>query len=227
MPSAVNGDQNGKASSRSPSPAPAPPVAESPGPRAAALERIFAQALDATVKRCSYANFAACFPTPAHYVPENLDAFWRDFTGRVGDAATANFNQILAARNVVQSLNSLDTLVQDAKKRKEQAEAKANGGPIEPPTPPHTLPAQTLTLAHLQPFLSAQTQTLEFQLSKTQQANTQLLSEIEAQRAELAALVNGLEHVVRDLEGSVEMLSQDDVQNLTREVLDIDKDLTG
>lgn len=92
---------------------------------------------------------------------------------------------------------------------------------------PHTLPAQTLALAHLQPFLSAQTQTLESQLSKTQQANTQLLSEIEAQRAELAALVNGLEHVVRDLEGSVEMLSQDDVQNLTREVLDIDKDLTG
>lgn len=92
---------------------------------------------------------------------------------------------------------------------------------------PHTLPAQTLALAHLQPFLSAQTQTLQSQLSTTQQANTQLLSEIEAQRAELAALMSGLEHVVSDLEGSVEMLSHDEVQNLTREILDIEKDLSG
>lgn len=227
MPAAVNGDPNGNAPSRSPSPAAAPPVPESPGPRATALDDIFTKALDATVQRCSYANFAACFPTPAKYVPENLDAFWRDFTGRVRVAAKNNFDQILASRNVIQSLNSLDVLLQDAKKRKELAEANANGAPVEPPTPPHTLSAETLALAHLQPFLSAQTETLEAQLSNTQKANSQLLSEVEAQRQELAVLLSGLDHVVEDLEGSVKMLSEDEVQSLTEEVLDIDKDLTG
>ncbi|OJD34369.1 mind kinetochore complex component nnf1 [Diplodia corticola] len=227
MPAAVHDSPSRTAHEHSPSPAPAPPVADSPGPRATALQNIFAQALDATIKRCSYANFAACFPTPAQYVPENLDAFWRDFTGRVGDAARNNFDQILASRNVIQSLNSLDTLVQDAKKCKDRAEAEANGAAIEPPTPPHTLPAQTLALAHLQPFLSSQADTLGSQLSTTQKANTQLLSEIQAQRAELAALMGGLEHVVKDLEGSVSMLSQDEVQSLTQEVLEIDNELMG
>lgn len=92
---------------------------------------------------------------------------------------------------------------------------------------PHTLSAETLALAHLQPFLSAQTETLEAQLSNTQKANSQLLSEVEAQRQELAVLLSGLDHVVEDLEGSVKMLSGDEVQSLTEEVLDIDKDLTG
>ncbi|KAH7052253.1 Nnf1-domain-containing protein [Macrophomina phaseolina] len=228
MPAAVNGGPNdNNAPSRSPSPASAPPVADSPGPRATALQNVFAQALDATIKRCSYANFAACFPTPAQYVPENLDAFWRDFTARVGDAARNNFDQILASRNVIQSLNSLDALIQDAKKRKERAEAEANGAPVEPPTPLHTLPAQTLALAHLRPFLSAQTETLESQLASTQKANTELLWEIEAQRQELAVLMSGLEYVVKDLEGSVEMLSKPEVQGLTKEVLDIDKELAS
>ncbi|KAB2574385.1 hypothetical protein DBV05_g6978 [Lasiodiplodia theobromae] len=227
MPAAVDEQPNGSANDRSPSPARAPPIADSPGPRATALQNIFAQALDATIKRCSYANFAACFPTPAQYVPENLDAFWRDFTGRVGDAARNNFDQILASRNVVQSLNSLDALVQDAKKCKERAEAEANGETVKPPTPPHTLPAETLALAHLQPFLSAQSETLQSELSTTQKANTQLLSEIQAQRAELAALMSGLEHVVKDLEGSVDMLSKDGVQSLTQEILDIDDELAG
>lgn len=92
---------------------------------------------------------------------------------------------------------------------------------------PHTLPAQTLALAHLQPFLSSQAETLGSQLSTTQEANNQLLSEIEAQRAELAALMSGLEHVVKDLEGSVGMLSQEEMQSLTQEVLDIDNELMG
>lgn len=68
---------------------------------------------------------------------------------------------------------------------------------------------------------------MEAQLSNTQKANSQLLSEVEAQRQELAVLLSGLDHVVEDLEGSVKMLSEDEVQSLTEEVLDIDKDLTG
>lgn len=68
---------------------------------------------------------------------------------------------------------------------------------------------------------------MQSELSTTQKANTQLLSEIQAQRAELAALMSGLEHVVKDLEGSVDMLSKDGVQSLTQEILDIDDELAG
>lgn len=63
----------------SPSPAPQPPTASAPGPRASALEKIFNDALSHTLKACSYTNFAACFPTPARYVPESLTALHKEF----------------------------------------------------------------------------------------------------------------------------------------------------
>lgn len=46
-----------------------------------------------------------------------------------------NFEQILAERNVVPSLNELDGLIEDAKKRKAKAEEEANGGPVQAPVP--------------------------------------------------------------------------------------------
>ncbi|KAK7514794.1 Nnf1-domain-containing protein [Phyllosticta citriasiana] len=230
MPAALNGnptgDQPATSPSPSPSPPPAPPVAQTPGKRAQALQQVFSKAVQATLDRCSYSNFASCFPTPAQYVPEALGALHRDFTSKIASAASSNFDHILASRNVVYSLNSLDTLVDDAKKRKQRAEADANGAPVEPPTPPHTLPAQTLILAHLQPFLAAQTTSLEDQLATMQQANKALLSDVLAQRAELEALTSGLERVVADLQGTVDMLSAEEVQNLTTEVLDIDSELS-
>ena len=83
--------------SRSPSPAPPPPLGESPGPRATALINVFNNALDATLKRCSYSSFAACFPTAAQYVPESLDALWRDFTGKLGQVWKVNLLETLFA----------------------------------------------------------------------------------------------------------------------------------
>lgn len=65
------------------SPSSKPPIADAPGPRAQALCNAFEKALDNTLRRCSYENFAACFPTPAEYRSETLDAFWRDFVGRL------------------------------------------------------------------------------------------------------------------------------------------------
>jgi kinetochore protein NNF1 len=83
--------------SRSPSPAAPPPLGESPGPRATALINVFNNALDATLKRCSYSSFAACFPTAAQYVPESLDALWRDFTGKLGQVWKVNLPETLFA----------------------------------------------------------------------------------------------------------------------------------
>ena len=63
-----------KPESRSPSPAPPPPIADAPGPRAQGLINIYNQAVDATLKKCSPANFASCFPTAAEHAPEVLES---------------------------------------------------------------------------------------------------------------------------------------------------------
>jgi hypothetical protein len=70
--------------SRSPSPPGPPPQDSAPGIRATALQKTFDGALKATLNKCSYDNFAACFPTTASYRPETLESFWKDFTGRLG-----------------------------------------------------------------------------------------------------------------------------------------------
>lgn len=59
-------------------------------------------------------------------------------------------------------------------------------------------------------------------LAETQQSNTELLSTVTAQRAEIEALVRGLENVVQDLEASAQMMAQDDVQRLSKEIKDLE-----
>ncbi|RPA75487.1 hypothetical protein BJ508DRAFT_418065 [Ascobolus immersus RN42] len=54
------------------------------GIRATALRRVFKRALDKIFKQVNYANFAACFPTPAREAPqlvgslhEQVCGYWR------------------------------------------------------------------------------------------------------------------------------------------------------
>lgn len=120
---------------RSPSPVPPPPVAAAPGPRATALQRLYADAITHVLKTCSYDNFATCFPTPAKEVPDSLKHLHEQFTDRLGASMRMNFEQILAERNVVTSLNELDRLVEEAKKRKAKAQEEAQGQAVPTPTP--------------------------------------------------------------------------------------------
>jgi kinetochore protein NNF1 len=77
------------------------------------------------LKKCSYENFAECFPTTAQYAPGTLEYVHKQFVDGLAKKSTANFDHILNDRNVVPSLNQLDRLVNDAKVRKEAAEAAA------------------------------------------------------------------------------------------------------
>jgi kinetochore protein NNF1 len=70
----------------------------------------------------------------------------------------------------------------------------------------HTLSAQELYDAHLTPYLQEATQTLELRLRTSQQDNQALMEKIATQRAEIERLVGGIEGVVKDLEGSVEVM---------------------
>ncbi len=105
--------------SRSPSPAPAPPQTQTPGPRAIALTKVFTGALNKTIQTCSYANFAACFPTSAKYADNILQVVWKQIVGGIEEKSKREFEEILIEKDVVNGLNELERLVGTAKARRE------------------------------------------------------------------------------------------------------------
>jgi kinetochore protein NNF1 len=72
------------------------------------------------------------------------------------------------------------------------------------------------------PFLEKQATDMDTKLLETQAANTELLATVTAQRIEIEALVRGLEGVVSDLEASAQLMAQDDVQDLSSEIRDVE-----
>lgn len=75
------------------------------------------------------------------------------------------------------------------------------------------------------PFLEKQAAEMNTKLVDIQQSNTELLSVVTTQRAEIEALVRSLENVVQDLEVSARMMVQDDMQNLSKEIKVLETEL--
>lgn len=116
------------------SPPPTAPTTSAPGERARKLHDGYARALKSALKPVNqYENFAACFPTPATYCDGALRDLHSDFVRKLGATCEAEFEALLSERDVVASLNQLDELVEEAKKRKTKAEAE--GGGEVPPVP--------------------------------------------------------------------------------------------
>ena len=105
----------------SPSPPPEAPGCSNPGPRAAALQKVFAGALTASLKTNSYANFSSCFPTPAKHCPDALEGVWAQMNTRLEQECTREFEQILGDRQVVGGLNQWENLIEEARKRQQRA----------------------------------------------------------------------------------------------------------
>ncbi|KAK5006818.1 hypothetical protein LTR28_006048 [Elasticomyces elasticus] len=213
--------------SRTPSPAVPAPIPTAPGPRATALQKVFADALGHTIKKCEYGHFAACFPTAARAAPDAMAALHREFVGKLEGGCNAEFEAILADRNVVASLNELDELINQARRRRERAEeqAKADSRPVDVPVQPHTLPPSSLYLAHLAPALASHQVSLQQRLQSVQSENVDLLRIIQQQRQEMEAMVQGLEDAVEDLSVSAEALDPDRMMELTREAVAVDEEL--
>lgn len=109
--------------SRSPSPVAAPPIQAAPGPRATALQKLYSDAIAHVLKTCNYSNFSSCFPTPAREVPGSLKLLHEQFTEKLGESMRKEFDAILDDRHVVGSLNELDGLIEEARRRKGRGDA--------------------------------------------------------------------------------------------------------
>ncbi|OQO08682.1 hypothetical protein B0A48_06552 [Cryoendolithus antarcticus] len=212
---------------RSPSPVSAPPVQATPGPRATALQQLYGDAVTHILKTCNYENFASCFPTPAREASQSLQQLHEEFTERLGASMRMNFDQIVEERNVVPSLNELDQLIEDAKRRKQKTveAAAAEGKEVVQPMPPHTLPAQELYLSHLSPSLSQQSEALKQRQVALQGENAKVLQRVLQQRREIEALVQGLENVVQDINGSVTVLKPEEIDSIRHEARTVDEEM--
>jgi kinetochore protein NNF1 len=80
------------------------------------------------------------------------------------------------------------------------------------------------------PYLQQATQTLESRLQSSQRENQALMEKIATQRAEIERLVGGIEGVVRDLEGSVEVMGSGvgrGIEGLRAEVWEMEEEVKG
>ncbi|KAL6244500.1 hypothetical protein RBB50_008742 [Rhinocladiella similis] len=184
--------------SKSPSPPPEAPVASTPGPRAAALQKVFTGALSSSIRANSYANFSSCFPTPAKYCPTALEGVWKQLNTRLEEECTRDFEKILEERQVIEGLNQWDNMIEDARSRKNRS--------VEgemPDRPLHTLSADELYGAHVTPYLQQAKTELYSKLQTTQQDNVVMAAKVNDERAEIEQLLKGFEGVILDIEGSV------------------------
>ncbi|KAJ9265320.1 hypothetical protein DTO195F2_1932 [Paecilomyces variotii] len=211
--------QNGSHHEASPSPPPPAPVPLTPGPRASRLEKVYTEALSRTLRANSYANFSACFPTPAKYVPASLESVWRQLNAKLEESAKAEFDEIMREKDAVRGLNELDRLVGEAKLRMENGEEGNVVGP-------HTLGAEELYKAHLAPYLRDAQDALNEKLEATQAQNAELAEKIRQQRLEIESLLSGLEAIVADVEGAATATAQYSKENsLREEVVKMDEEV--
>ncbi|KAK5136254.1 hypothetical protein LTR08_003861 [Meristemomyces frigidus] len=209
---------------RSPSPVSPPPLPLAPGPRATLLLKLYTDATTHLLRTISYANFAACFPTPARAVPGSLKLLHEQFVGKLGESLGREFESVVREREVVQGLNGLDGIVEEGRRRREKA---GEEGVVKAPMPPHTLPPQQLYLSHLAPSLALHSQQLREQQATVQAENAELLVRVMQQRKDIAAMVQGLENVVKDLDGSVVALGDAGLEGLREEVREGDEMVVG
>lgn len=129
-------------------------------------------------------------------------------------------------REVVPKLNELEDLVSEAMSRRDASpDTQPNPyvphslllspSPTSPPPPPLTntprpdlLPPQTVLQAHLSRPLTSATSHLNAKLQNTQSDNERLFSEVQAQRAEIDALVSRLETLSSDVDAANGLLGE-------------------
>ncbi|KXS96201.1 hypothetical protein AC578_2818 [Pseudocercospora eumusae] len=217
MAASMDLDNPSDPTSRSPSPIEPPPTPSAPGPRATALQKLYHDAITHILKTCNYTNFSSCFPTPARQVPGSVKLLHEQFTEKLGESMRKEFDSILTERNVIPSLNELDRLIEDAKRRRHSTAG------TETPVPAHTLPARQLYLSHLAPTLGRFSKDMNARQEMLSRENEEVMERIRQQRHDIQRLLDGLENVVRDLNGSVEAMKPEETEKLREEMREADE----
>ncbi|CAI6092092.1 unnamed protein product [Clonostachys chloroleuca] len=190
-----------------PTPAPAD-VNENvvPGPRATRLRALYGQALQHTLGKLAWENFAACYPTISSRSQGVLRQVQGQMVGKLGEKCQVNlthllhpkeFDNIIVSRQVVPKLNELESLIADASKRRAESDDS-----VPDPTPPHLLPPDRILSAHLTPALIAHQSQLNARLQTTQSQNALLHEEILRQQGEVEELMAQLDALVADVKGA-------------------------
>lgn len=129
-PSTTNPDAAAAAAVAPPSPPlPQKPVPATPGPRASRLQEVFADRLRHTLAKLSYANIAACYPTVAARHPPTLRSIQAQMVAILEQRAAREFDAILEERDVVRKLNELETLVEQAARRRAEGDMDGRVAP--------------------------------------------------------------------------------------------------
>ncbi|KAI5294058.1 hypothetical protein KEM55_006788 [Ascosphaera atra] len=185
----------------SPSPPAPAPVPVTPGPRATRLQQVYSKALHNTLRANSYANFAACFPTPAEHASRSLESVWRQLNTKLEESAQAEFEDIMKERDAIKGLNELDRLIGEARWRKEDGEGQNA-------VAPHTLNGEELYKAHLAPYLIKTQMRLDAQTKEAEFENVRLAETIQQQRQQIQQLLAKVESVVSDVEAAAKATAE-------------------
>ncbi|KAK4177359.1 Nnf1-domain-containing protein [Triangularia setosa] len=193
-----------------------------PGPRAQRLGQLFQQTTSHTLDKLSPANFRECFPTIAKKAPRTLDNVHQQMIKQLSTLWNREFERILESRQVIQKLNELEGLIQEAQQQRKRQQQRINGGGV--PIPPHTLDADVVLQAHLRGYLKEQQGVLGERLGEVQEGNKKLFEEVVAQRREVEGLIVGVEKIVGDVRGASEVLGGV-VGELEGETRQVDREL--
>lgn len=158
--------------------------AEIKGSRATKLDTIIDRALTKTLSACRYEKLVSCFPTLAHTDAETLRHAQEQVSHFLHDSCKKHFDSILEDRQVVQRLNEFDTLIEDAKRRKEAGEPATEN--------PSEMSPETIMKAHILPLKRTELANLNAMILELQQENAVKLSAIEEQRQQVEARMRAL-----------------------------------
>ncbi|KAF6843277.1 spindle pole protein [Colletotrichum musicola] len=221
QPEPESQQQPATAAQQQPAPPASPPLpqkhtAVTPGPRATRFTQLYDLALQRTLQKVNYDNFASCFPTIAAHAPSKLRNVQKQMADYLEERCNKDFQAILVDRDVIRKLNELESLVSDAERRKRESGDDGEEPipfllqyllvDIDTPSRPHLLPPEEVMTAHLAPRLASQQSHLNARLQNTQAANEVLFASIQSQRAEIDALLAQLEGHVADIDGANALL---------------------
>ncbi|KAI8578876.1 hypothetical protein K450DRAFT_244921 [Umbelopsis ramanniana AG] len=169
------------------------------GKRAKKLNMLFEKYIERIIQSVSYAKFAICFSELDEQQHEALVMAHQQVCEYLEKSIREDFHSILVERQLIEKLNELDKLVEEAK-RNNTAEARRSGAGVV------VEPEQALR-ARSVPLKQAEIERLRKQHAELQGQNQDLMKSIVNQRDQLAGLCNNVSQSLGQFEQAVETAS--------------------